>query len=141
MERPLVRIDLVKRTKNESSFDIDQLVTCKKSATHRVPHTFHRRLNELTRNRASGDLVFENKTLTRRRFDRKLDVRELSAATGLFFEYLFTRSPNRDRFTIGNLRFTDVCLDAEFAFHAVDDDLKMKFAHSGDDRLARFVIG
>ena len=47
----------------------------------------------------------------------------------------------RDGFAIGDLRFTDVRLDAEFALHAIDDDLKVKFAHSGDDRLARFVVG
>jgi hypothetical protein len=30
--------------------------------------------------------------------------------------------------------------DAEFALHAVNDDFKVKLAHSGDDRLSGFVI-
>jgi hypothetical protein len=31
--------------------------------------------------------------------------------------------------------------DAEFALHAVDDDLEVQLAHAGDDGLARFLVG
>ena len=101
----------------------------------------HRRLDELTRNRTAGDLVFEDKAFARCRFDLEFDVAKLTAAARLFLEYLFARCTDRDRFAVCNLRFTDVRFDAELALHAIDDDLKVKLAHSGDDRLARFVIG
>jgi len=39
-----------------------------------------------------------------------------------------------------HLRLADVGLDIEFALHAIDDDLKVQLTHSGDDRLAGFLI-
>lgn len=47
----------------------------------------------------------------------------------------------RDRLTVGNLRLTDIGLNLELAKHTVDNDLQMKLTHTGDDCLARLLIG
>ena len=49
--------------------------------------------------------------------------------------------PAGDRLAIGNLRRADIRLDLELATHAVDDDVEVKFAHAGDDRLAGLFVG
>ena len=66
---------------------------------------------------------------------------KLTTTARLLLVNLFARCSLRNRFAIGDLRLTDICLDAEFALHAIDDDLEVKLAHSGDDRLAGFMIG
>ena len=47
----------------------------------------------------------------------------------------------RDRLAVRHLRRADVGFDAEFALHAVDEDLEVQLAHARDDRLARFLVG
>ena len=42
---------------------------------------------------------------------------------------------------VGHLRLADRGFDAEFALHAVDDDLQVQLAHAGDDGLAGFLVG
>src|SRR5690606_8278685 len=96
---------------------------------------------ELTRDRTARDLVFEHEAFARSRLDLELDVAELSAAARLLLEDLFALSRDGDRFAVRNLRLTDIRLDAELPLHAVDDDLEVKLAHSGDDRLSGFVVG
>src|SRR5690606_38223049 len=103
-----VRIHFVIRTENKACLDIDKLVSGEESATHRVLNTFGNRLDELTRNGAAGDLVFEYETFARSRFDLHLDVAELAAAARLFLEDLLARCRHRDSFAIRDLRFTDV---------------------------------
>src|SRR4051794_28099291 len=108
---------------------------------HRVPYPFADRLDELFRDSAAGDLVFEYVSLARCRLNLEFDVAELTPTARLFLEDLFSGSRHRDRLAVCDLRFTDVRLDAEFAFHTVDDDLQMKLAHPGNDRLPGFVVG
>ena len=47
----------------------------------------------------------------------------------------------RDGLLIGNLRLADISLDLELAQKSVNDDLKMKLAHTGDYGLARLFVG
>ena len=47
----------------------------------------------------------------------------------------------QNRFAIGDLRAAHVRLHAEFAHHAVNDNFKVKLAHSGNQRLPRIYIG
>ena len=46
-----------------------------------------------------------------------------------------------DGFLVSNLGLTDICFNMELAHHSVDDDLKMKLAHSGDDGLSGLFVG
>ena len=57
------------RPKEKCDPDIYKLVSGQESTSHRVTNAFHRGFNKLTRNGATGDLVFKNKTLTWCRLD------------------------------------------------------------------------
>ncbi|SAJ32568.1 Uncharacterised protein [Enterobacter cloacae] len=43
-------------------------------------------------------------------------------------------------FTVGDLRTTNVRLNAKFTLHAVNDDLQMQLAHPGDDGLSGLFV-
>ena len=43
-------------------------------------------------------------------------------------------------FTVGDLRTTNVRLNAKLALHTVDDDLQMQLAHPGDDGLTGLFV-
>ena len=68
-------------------------------------------------------------------------MRILTATARLLDELGFGLARNRDRFFVGNLRFTDIGFDVEFALHAVVQDLEVQLAHSGNDGLSCFFIG
>ena len=69
------------------------------------------------------------------------DVAELAATTGLADEAADDLlGPVANRLAVGNLRAADVGVDAELAHEAVDDDLEVKLAHAGDQRLARLLV-
>ena len=94
------------------------------------------------RNRAADDLRLEHEVVAFRvRLEHDLDAGELAGTAGLLLVRVVLLVPARDRLAIGNLRRADIGLDLELAAHAVDDDVEMKFAHAGDDRLAAFLVG
>ena len=68
--------------------------------------------------------------------DANLGVAVVAGTAGLTDVLAFRLSLLADRLAIGDLRLADVGLDLVLAHHAVDDDLQMKLAHTGDDRLA-----
>ena len=70
-----------------------------------------------------------------------VDLAELTATARLLGELAFAFAGLGDGFAIGDLRRTGVGLDVELAAHAVHDDVEVKFAHAGDDRLAGFLVG
>ena len=141
MERTLIRVDLVVRPEHQARLDIDKLVTGKKASPHGVANSFRNRLNKLSRDDTARDLVFENVAFARSRLDLELDVAKLTPTAGLLFEDLFAGCGLGDSFALSNLGFTHIGLDVEFSLHAIDDDLKVKLAHSRDDRLASIVVG
>ena len=57
----------------------------------------------------------------------------LTASAGLSDESSFTVGSFRDGLTEGYLWSTNVTFDLEFSLHTVDDDVQVKFAHTGDD--------
>src|SRR5262249_1056501 len=103
----------------------DQFITSQITALHCVFDALFGWLDELARNRAAFDLVFKNKSFTGSRFNFQLNVRKLTTATGLLLENLLARSRLRDRLAISHLWLPNVSLDAEFALHAIDDNLEM----------------
>ena len=141
MERSLIRIDFVIITEHEPDLDVDQLIASEKTTLHRVANSLFDRLDVFLRNRAASDLVLEYKTFARSRLDLDFDVSELTTTTSLLLVNFFTRRRFRDRFAIRDLRFADIRLDAKLTLHAIDDDLEVKLTHTGDDRLAGFLIG
>ncbi|CAH0320281.1 hypothetical protein SRABI106_04338 [Rahnella aquatilis] len=66
----------------------------------------------------------------------------LTFTAGLTHKFPFDISHRfAHRFTVRYLRFADVGFHTELPFHTVDDDFQMQFAHTGNDRLAGFLIG
>src|SRR5205823_14012312 len=70
-----------------------------------------------------------------------LHVAVLTAPAGLADELAFGLRWLADGFAVGHLRLTHIRLNLELPHHAVDNDLKVKFAHSADDRLPAVGIG
>jgi hypothetical protein len=46
-----------------------------------------------------------------------------------------------DRFAVSHLWLTNVCLDIEFALHAVNQDFEVQLTHTGDDGLPSLLVG
>ena len=65
----------------------------------------------------------------------------LTSAAGLADVPSFGLDRDGDRLLVGNLRPTDVRIDAELAHHAVDDDFEVKLAHAVDQRLTGLLVG
>ena len=95
----------------------------------------------------AGDCVTTNSVLeleTRTAFsghDFELDDCELAGTTRLLDVLTGPVRCSRDGFLVGDLRTTDIRIDAELAEQAVDDDFEMKLTHAGNDQLARLAIG
>ena len=70
------------------------------------------------------------------RFNLEPAMTVLSATSRLFDIFSFSLRFSFDCFAICNLRLTNICFDAEFPFHTINNNIKMKFAHSGDDCLS-----
>src|SRR5690606_25034055 len=69
------------------------------------------------------------------------DVAVLAFATGLADKLALALGAAVNGLAIGDLRLADGGLDLEFALHAINDDLKMKLAHAGQDSLAGVFVG
>ena len=59
----------------------------------------------------------------------------MAPTTGLANVFAFTFCFFADRFAIGDLRFAYVGFNLVLTHHAINDDLKMQFAHTTDDSL------
>src|SRR5690606_15961550 len=66
---------------------------------------------------------------------------ELTRTAGLLLVRVVDFRLAGDRLTVSNLRCTDACLNLELATHTVDENVQVKLAHAGDDRLAGFLVG
>jgi hypothetical protein len=54
----------------------------------------------------------------------------LATATGLLDKLTFAISGFSNSFAVGDLGLTHTTLNFELAFHAIDDDLKVKLTHT-----------
>ena len=66
---------------------------------------------------------------------------ELTATTRLADELAFDLGAGTDGLAVGNLRRTDIGLDLELAPHAINDDIEVQLAHTGDDGLTGLFVG
>src|SRR5258707_10335741 len=103
MERPLIRIDFMVRTEHELRLDVHQFVSSEESALQRFLDSLLDRLDKLSRNRTTGNSIFENEAFSRRRLDLQFDVAILTAATGLTLVHLFAGCTLRNGLAISDL--------------------------------------
>src|SRR3990167_60161 len=142
LERVFVRVHLVVRAVVQRRLHVDHGITEFDATLHRLIHAFPDGGNELARDRAALDGVHELEALADiLRLELDDHVAVLTAATGLLDEAVFLIHGLADGFAVRDLRLADIGLDAEFAPHALDDDLEMQLAHAGDDGLAGLLVG
>ena len=65
----------------------------------------------------------------------------LTSAARLPYELTFDLRGIPDALAICHLWFTNVGLNAELAAHTINNDVEVKFTHSGDNSLPGFFIG
>src|SRR6187431_520069 len=139
LERHLGGVDVVRRTVEQDRLDAHHRVAREDSDVHRVLEPLVDRGDVLARDAPTGDLVVELVDLVRaqvHRLDRELDLRELTRSTGLLLvRVVVTLDGLLDRLAVRDLGLADVRLDAEFALHAVDEDVEVKLAHALDHGL------
>src|SRR6267378_2194002 len=123
-------------TEDQAHLDIHEFITSKETTLHCVLDSLLDRLDVFLRDRATGNLVFEDKALAGRRLDLDLNVSKLTTTTRLFLVDFFPRRRLSDGLAIGNLRFADIRFDAKLALHPIHDDFEMQLTHAGDDGLA-----
>ena len=132
------------RAVNQRRLDADNRVTGQDAVVQRILDTGVNRRDVFARNAATGDLVLELVQLAFggvHRLDRNLDLCELAGTTGLLLvRVVVTLYSTLDGFAVSNLRLANVCLDLEFAAHAVHQDVQVEFAHAGDDGLAGVFV-
>ena len=75
------------------------------------------------------------------RHEMQLTVTVLSFTARLTLVHPLRVHRFAERFAVSDLRRADVRFHVEFAQKSVDDDIEVQFAHAGDDRLTRFLIG
>jgi hypothetical protein len=67
-------------------------------------------------------------------------VTVLTTTTRLTNKFTFNFRASTDRFTVSNLRFTYITVNAEFTLHTVNDDIQVKLTHTRDQSLTCFVV-
>src|SRR5213075_2698120 len=142
LERHFAGVDVVVGAVHQLGLHVDHRVASQHTTLESFAHALLRRLDEFTRNGSADDLVLEDEPFTLlRRLDVDHHVTVLTLTTRLANELSFNLlDALRDRLAIGNLGTPDVRVDLELALHAVDDDLEVQLAHSGDDGLASLLI-
>src|SRR3989338_2549665 len=137
LECRLGGVDLVIGTVVERDLKIGEPVAGDHSLIERFTDAFFNRRNELLRNGAALDGVYELKALTAlERTDLEPHMAVLAAAAGLADVFALRLGFAPDGFLVRHLRAADIGLYAELALHALHDDLKMKFAHARNNGLA-----
>ena len=114
------------RTVIQRNLAIDDGITGDDAILHLLSHTLVDRSDVLARHDAASDRIFENVTFARlERLDTKKNMAVLAAPAGLTNEFAFLLNRLANRLPIGYLRLTDICLNTEFSFHAIDNDVEM----------------
>src|SRR3990167_4314856 len=75
------------------------------------------------------------------RLNLKVDMTVLAAAAGLSDEFALGFRALCNSFPVRDLGVTDISLDVKFALHTVNDNLQMKFTHTGYKCLVGLCIG
>jgi hypothetical protein len=129
-------------TVKQGNLDINNRESGKNTGRYRFAQTLFNCRNELTRNSTTLDLINEFKALARFvRLHGDPDVAVLTFTTGLLDELAFDFNLLLDRFTVGNLRRTNVGFHIEFALHAIHQNFQVQFTHTGNNGLAGLFIG
>ena len=137
-------------TIKQRDFDVDHRVTRDDTILQLLESTFLNRRHVFLRNHTTYDLRVELEEdlffaftllFCSQRLDTQPHVTVLTTTTGLTYEFTFLLDAATNRFTVGNLRLTDVRFYLELATHTVNDDIQVQLAHTRDDGLAGLFVG
>src|SRR5690606_13254343 len=142
-ERDFVRVQVRVRTLEQRDLDVHHREADQHTDGHGLLHAALYRQDTLPQHRAALDGVGELEALAGLvRFELDPDVTVLTAAARLLDELPFDGVAGlADGFAVRHLRCADVALDVELALHAVNDDLQVQLAHTGDDGLTGLLVG
>src|SRR3989344_4548277 len=115
------RIHVVIRTIIQFSRNICHLITSNNSPVHRFSDTLLNGWDKFLWDDSALNSV--NKLKSR-----------LAMSVILYFRFA------RNSFFVRHLRFADISFDGKFALHTVYDNFKVKFTHTHDNRLTRFLV-
>ena len=131
------------RAVNQLHPDVDHREAGHNAALQRLLDALVHSRDEFLGNGATHGLVLELVALAGLvRLHRDVHVAVLAATTRLADEAtLDLLDPLADGLAVRHLGGTHVGIHAELAHKAIDDDLKVQLAHSGDDRLTGLLVG
>ena len=143
LKRDLRRVHVMVGTENQTDAYVHNRIAGHDAVRQGVANTFVARRNEFARNHAAFDFVDKLVACAtgfhRFHFDHNVTV--LAFTAGLFDVFGFGFDFFANGFAVGHLRSAHVGFHAEFAFHTVDDDFQVQFAHTGNNGLAGFFVG
>src|SRR5512138_146457 len=130
-------------TIEQGDFHIHDRIASQYAAVSGFHDTLLNRRDEFLRNGTADDFVFENNAAAAfPRFKRNHDMTILTVTTRLLgILKVDFRDSTRDRFAVSHARLANIRLDTKFTHHAIDDNVEMKFAHPGNDRLTSVFVG
>ncbi len=130
------------RTIIKRNLYVNNLIARKHAGRHSALDTCVNSGDIFLRNSAADDCVDKFIALAGLvRLNLELDVTVLTFTARLTSVFGVNICGLGNCFLISNLRSTDVCLDLKFTQKSVNDNFKVKLAHSGDNRLSCFLIG
>src|SRR5690554_1943644 len=142
LEGGLARVDVMVATIVDLHLDVDDGIAREHAARHRTFDTLADGGDVLARDDAADDRVLEDEAFAKLRgTNLKPAMTVLTAATGLTHIAAFGLHRGLEALAVGDLRRAHVALDLELALQAVDDDLEVELAHSGDDGLTGLFVG
>ena len=143
LERHFAGVDVVVLTVHQADLHVHRGVSRQNAVVEGRLDALVRRLDVFAGNASTGDLVLEDVAVAHAaRLHRDLDDGELTRTTRLLDVAVFDAFDLlRHRLAIRHLGLADGGIDAEFALHAVDEDLEVQLAHSRDHGLAGLFVG
>ena len=123
--------------------DADNRISAECAGLHCFLNTIINSRDIFLRDRAADRRVLELVEILAVRIHRcedDLAVSVLAVTAGLLCILVLLIDFLGECLLVGNLRSTDISLNVELTHQSVDDNLQMKLAHAGDDRLARLRI-
>src|SRR5262249_42146977 len=142
LECELARVHFVERAVDNGDFDIDDGVASQNTSSHRLFDPVDDSRDVFFWNSAPDDIVFNFDAFAAFvRLEGNHGVSILSPTAGLADELAFAFGGFGHRFPVSNLRSASVGCDLELAEQTVANNFQMQLTHSGNDKLARFLIG
>src|SRR5665647_1999784 len=131
----------MERTINDGYLDVYNRISSKNTAAHSFLYACIDRGNKFLRNCSSDSCINKGIPCARcLRLKFKNTMTILTVTAGLTYKTTFCSDCFTDCLLVSNLRSADIGLNLKLTEQTVNDDVKVKLTHSGNDRLSCFLI-